>query len=145
MKNEFLRHTLATIKYRFEQSLATRNENFGEFTLGSGSRTPAEIINHMHHVLYSTRIYIEQGFNGEQPKPLDFEHEIERFNNELFKIDAILDVNELPVDYSKKLLQGPLSDILTHIGQISMMQRLHGNPIGGEDFSVASIQTGMKK
>jgi hypothetical protein len=52
-------------------------------------------------------------------------------------------VNELTVNYSKRLLQGPFSDILTHIGQVSMLQRLNGKPIDGEDFSAASIKTGI--
>ena len=145
MKNEFLRHTIATIKYRFNKSIGDRNENFGEFNLGKGSRNPTEIINHMYHVLCSTRIFIEEGrFNFEQVKKLILSQEIDRFNTELIDIDKSLDVKELPINFSKKLLQGPFSDILTHIGQISMMQRLCDNPISAEDFSAAPIKTGMK-
>ena len=144
MKNEFLRHTLATIKYRFDKSVKDSKENFGEFNLGKGSRSPTEIINHMHHVLNSTRIYLkEERVSTEQPEKLTLSQEIKRFNRELINIDEAFDVNELPVNYSKRLLQGPFSDILTHIGQISMMQRLNDKPIDGEDFSAASIKTGM--
>ena len=46
--------------------------------------------------------------------------------------------------YSKILLQGPLSDILTHIGQISMLSRLNNNPIEWEDFSSSPIRTKKK-
>ncbi len=60
MKNELLRHTLSTIKYRFEKSVANSNENFGEFDLGKESRNPTEIIHHMHHVLYSTRVFLKE-------------------------------------------------------------------------------------
>ena len=144
MKNEFLQHIISTIKYRFEKSVANSKENFGEFSLGKNSRTPIEIINHMYHVLSSTRIFLEEErFNTEQPEMLELIQEIERFNRELIKVSNALDVNELPVNYAKKLLQGPLSDILTHVGQVSMMQRLNGKPIVGEDFSAASIKTGV--
>ena len=144
MKNEFLRHTIATIKYRFDKSVKDSKENFGEFNLGKGSRSPIEIINHMYYVLNSTRIYLEEErFNNELPEKLTQSQEIERFNRELIDIDKALGVDELPVNYSKRLLQGPFSDILTHIGQISMMQRLNDKPIDGEDFSAASIKTGM--
>ncbi len=143
MKNEFLRHTIATIKYRFDKSVKDSKENFGEFNLGKGSRSPIEIINHMYYVLNSTRIYLEEErFNNELPENLTQSQEIERFNRELIDIDKALGVNELPVNYSKRLLQGPFSDILTHIGQISMMQRLNDRPINAEDFSAASIETG---
>ena len=144
MKNELLRHIISTIKYRFEKSVTDRKENFGEFTLGRGSRSPIELINHMYRVLYSTRIFLEEErFCTEKTETLELLEEIERFNHELINIDKALDSNELPVNYSKRLLQGPFSDILTHIGQISMMQRLNGKPINGEDFSAASIKTGI--
>ena len=140
MKNAFLQHTLLTIKYRFDKSIARSKEGFGEFTLGKGSRTPIEIINHMHQVLYFTRELLEdQRTDPEESKNLDLVGEIERFNNELIEIGRLLDSNELHSNFSKKVLQGPFSDILTHIGQISMLQRLHGNPIEGEDFSAATI------
>ncbi len=146
MKNEFLRHIIATIKYRFDKSIKDSKENFGEFNLGKGSRSPIEIINHMFYVLSSTRIYLEEDrFYNELPDKLTLSQEIERFNLELIDIDKALGVNELPVNYSKRLLQGPFSDILTHIGQISMMQRLNDKPIDGEDFSAAYIKTGMNK
>jgi len=67
--------------------------------------------------------------------------EIERFKMELKEIDKTLDSTELGIDYSKRLLQGPLSDILTHIGQISMLQRLNDKPIEAEDFSSAEINS----
>jgi len=144
MKNELLRHTISTIKYRFAKSVIDSTEKFGEFNLGKGSRNPIEIINHMYHVLYSTRIFLEEErFNTEQPEKLTLAKEIERFNRELITTDKSLDINELPVNYSKRLLQGPFSDILTHIGQISMMQRLNGRPINAEDFSSATIETGI--
>jgi len=144
MKNEFLRHIIATIKYRFDKSVVDSKENFGEFDLGKGSRTPVEIINHMYHVLYSTRIFLEEKrFNDKQSEKLSLQKEIKRFNSELINVDRALDVNELPINYSKRLLQGPFSDILTHIGQISMMQRLNDKSIDAEDFSAASIETGM--
>jgi len=98
----------------------------------------------MYHVLNSTRIFMEEErFKNEQPEKLTLSQEIERFNRELIKTDDTLDVNELPMNYSKRLLQGPFSDILTHIGQIAMMQRLNDRPIDWEDFSTAAIKTGM--
>ncbi len=71
MKNEFLRHIIATIKYRFDKSVKDSKENFGKFNLGKGCRNPIEIINHMYNVLNSTRIYVEEErFNNELPEKL---------------------------------------------------------------------------
>ncbi|MGP1311157.1 MAG: hypothetical protein ACTS27_13255, partial [Phycisphaerales bacterium] len=55
----------------------------------------------------------------------------------------ILNKNELDINYAKRLVQGPFSDILTHIGQLAMLQRLLDNPIPWEDFSNSKIQTGI--
>lgn len=145
MNNEYLRHTVATIKYRFEKSVKNSNPNFGDFNLGNGSRSPSEIINHMYHVLSSITSFLEKGeTKAKQPEQLILQEEIQRFNHELSNVDVAMGEKEIEIASGKKLLQGPLSDILTHIGQISMLQRLYNNPIPGEDFSSASIETGTE-
>jgi len=144
MKNELLRHVIATIKYRFEKSVNDSLKAFGSFSAGQGSRSAKEIIHHMYDVLYSTRYFIEnEELPTEQPHGLTFTREIERFRLELETLDQVLASEELPLSYAKRLIQGPFSDLLTHLGQIAMLQRLYGNPIDGEDFSKASIKTGL--
>ncbi len=141
MKNEYLRHTLATIDYRFQKSVKYRDNHFGDFSLGKKSRSTNEIINHMYFVLSSTTIFIqEERIQKEEPQRLNLELEIDRFNVEIRNLDKLLAKSELDMNYAKRLLQGPLSDVLTHIGQISMLSRLNNNPIEKEDFSSSSIQ-----
>jgi len=142
VKNEYLRHTLSTINYRFQKSVKYRNADFGDFSLGKGSRSPKEIINHMYFVLRSTILYIEEEkIQTVEPDKLNLELEIDRFSLEIQNLDKVLTENELDINYSKRLLQGPLSDVLTHIGQISMLSRINNNPIEWEDFSSSKIQT----
>ncbi|MEO1418052.1 MAG: hypothetical protein AAFW00_22400 [Bacteroidota bacterium] len=144
MKNELLRHIISTIKYRFEKSINGSHQAFSDFSLGKGSRSPKEIIYHMNDVIYSTRIFIEEEFlPQEKLMSLSFDNEIERFKTELSRVDQLLDHKELDINYSKRLFQGPFSDILTHIGQIAMLQRLADNPIEREDFSGSEIKTGI--
>lgn len=142
--NEYLRHTLSTIAYRFQKSVHNTSDTFGDFSAGKSVRTPIEIINHMYRVLCWTRTFIqEERFGKTVPEKLDLHGEIKRFNGELKSLDDVLTRQELGIDYAKRLLQGPLSDILTHVGQLSMLCRLDDHPIEGEDFSSASIQTGV--
>jgi len=142
VKNEYLRHTLSTINYRFQKSVKYRNADFGDFSLGKGSRSPKEIINHMYFVLRSTTLYIEEEkIQTVEPDKLNLELEIDRFSLEIQNLDKVLTENELDINYSKRLLQGPLSDVLTHIGQMSMLSRINNNPIEWEDFSSSKIQT----
>ena len=144
MENEFLRHTLSTIAYRFRKAVGNAETEFGNFSAGRESRTPIEIINHMYYVLRATRLFIdEEKYNQVQPEELDLKLEMNRFNAELKNLDNVIVNKELEINYTKRLIQGPLSDILTHIGQISMLSRLNGNPIMEEDFSSAPITTGI--
>ena len=86
MTNEYLRHTLATIDYRFQKSVKYRNTDFGNYSLGKESRSPKEIINHMYFVLSSTVVYIrEERTQKEEPNILNLDLEIDRFNLEIKK------------------------------------------------------------
>ncbi len=100
----------------------------------------------MHDVLNWTRAVIErETFERSTFKALPFLEEVDRFRAELVLIDQALSIQELDVNFTKKLIQGPLSDVLTHIGQIAMLQRIHGTPIEGEDFSRSDIRTGFNE
>jgi len=39
----------------------------------------------------------------------------------------------------EKLVQGPIGDALTHVGQIVMLRRMSGNPIRSEGYLTAKI------
>jgi len=42
----------------------------------------------------------------------------------------------------ERLLQGPIADALTHVGQLAMLRHLHGSPIRGENYFKADIAVG---
>ena len=143
MTNELLRHTLSTIGYRFQKAVNNSNENFGDFKIGKETRTPNEIVNHMFDLLSKTKIFVSEGrFDNAVPTKLDFNSEVERFHLKLGNLDNAFSSNELDINYSKRLLQGPLLDIMCHVGQIAMLSGLNGNRIQAEEYSSANIQTG---
>jgi hypothetical protein len=41
---------------------------------------------------------------------------------------------------AERLLQGPLSDAMTHAGQLTMLRRLAGNPVPRANFIMVQIQ-----
>ena len=146
MKNEYLRHILATIKYRLKKSLMYSDSKFEKFSLGKGSRNPIEILIHMNDVL-NWAIKKTDHSNKAMPIPTSSngEEALTVFLKRLDFFDDMLAEKELDSEFTKKLLQGPLADILTHIGQIAMLSRINNNPIEGEDFSKAQIKTGIKE
>jgi hypothetical protein len=40
------------------------------------------------------------------------------------------------------MMQGPIADALTHVGQIVMLRRLAGKPIHAESYFTAEIKAG---
>lgn len=71
MKNEYLRHTLATINYRFQKAVKDLENDIGDFKAGKGSRSPVQIINHMFCVLNATGIFlIEERIEKKIPEKL---------------------------------------------------------------------------
>lgn len=142
--NHFLRHTLATIAYRFQNATHNTSDDFGDFSPGQDTRTVSEVINHMYQLLRSSGMLIKEGsFNSNPSEKLTYQPEIERFSEELVNFDKILIEEELDMPTAYRLLQGPLSDILTHIGQIAMMRRLVGDPVNRGGYSSAPIAIGQ--
>lgn len=134
---------MATIAYRFQKAVSNSTSDFESFHLGHGTRTTVEITRHIYELLRASVEMLEFGrFKTTHSKILILPLEIERVNAELTKLDRILEEKNPGEDVSKRLLQGPLADILTHIGQISMMSRLNGHAIEGGSYASAPIEIG---
>jgi len=75
-------------------------------------------------------------------KPRSWGDDVSRFHNALAAFDGYL-ASDLPLRApAEKLLQGPIADALTHIGQIAMIRRLAGVPVKGENYFAAEITVG---
>jgi hypothetical protein len=65
-----------------------------------------------------------------------------RFFAALTDLDAYLASGSTLGGPPEKIFQGPIADALTHIGQISMLRRLAGSPVRGENYLRAAIAAG---
>ena len=75
-------------------------------------------------------------------EPLPWNQEVERFFGTLKAFDDYLASDE-PLHVSlEKLLQGPVADALTHVGQLAMLRRVAGAPIRAENYAMAEIVVG---
>ena len=140
--NQLLRHTVATVAYRGERALDGASPEFAAFRLDATSRTPAEILAHMGD-LFDWALSIAEGRETwHDSKPLPWDREVARFFAALAALDARLADAAPPEAPAERLFQGPIADALTHIGQLAMLRRLAGCRIRGENFFVATIETG---
>lgn len=138
----FLRHTLATVAYRAAKAESFAPPGFGEFQLGKAARKPVEIIAHMAD-LFDWALRMAQGSSEwVQSKPQAWRKEVARFHASLLAFDQYL-ASDAPLNASaEELFQGPISDALTHIGQLAVLRRQAGVPVRSEVYAKANIATG---
>lgn len=135
----FLRHYLGSIAYHAQKAIRDAPAGYWEFAAGNRVRTPESILRHMTSVLGYARTFFLGGIYRPAPLPT-IEEEIDRFHEMLHEISRLLE-SGAPLHRMDELqmLQGPLSDVMTHIGQLSLLRRLHGSPVPPENFIYADI------
>jgi hypothetical protein len=138
----FLRHTLATIAYRAAKVERDAPPGFADFDLGKGARTPVQILAHMGD-LFDWALRMARGSSEwVQSKPQAWRKEVQRFHASLLEFDRYL-ASDAPLQTSaEELFQGPISDVLTHIGQIAIMRRQDLAPVRSEVYAKADIAPG---
>ena len=142
-RTDLIRHFLSTLAYRFYTATGNLPTSFGTFDAGAGVRTPNEIIRHLTHLMIFTQRRFVPDINVDEPPALPFEEEVDRFYRMLHLVDQhFVNTREEHPHMLKRLLQGPLSDAMTHIGQLAMLARLFGHPIPAQSFSAAAIESG---
>ncbi|MCL6444478.1 hypothetical protein [Alicyclobacillus acidocaldarius] len=143
MDTRCVRHLLATIGYRTAKVIKEVPEHYPAFEAGQGIRTPVEILHHMGDVLL---IAYRDFYGGEREDTsiLSWEQEVDRFFDILESLDQAITHGVEPKKRSwEQLLQGPLADVLTHIGQLATLRRLAGDPVSPESYLRAQIQVGQ--
>jgi hypothetical protein len=138
----FLRHTVATVAYRGGKALEGAPPAFSAFRAQPGTRTPGEILAHISD-LFDWALHLCRGEHvWRDSVPSAWESDVDRFFRALQGFDELLASPEPLGSPAERLLQGPLADALTHIGQINLLRRMAGNPIKGENYFKAEIVTG---
>lgn len=135
-----LRHFMGALAYRTQKAMRGAPDDFGAFRAGDQVRTPAELVRHMTSVLGYARTYFVGGRYWPEPLP-SLDDEVTRFHEVLEDLGRYVDA-DAPFPESmteERLLQGPLSDAMTHAGQLAMLRRLAGMPVPPENFIVAEI------
>jgi len=142
LKRELLRHTVATLAYRGAKAVRGAPDSFAAFKASETTRTPAQILAHIGD-LFDWALSIAQGKEAwNNSEPLEWNKEIERFHSAVTEFDNYLASDAELSDTCDRLFQGPVADALTHVGQLTMLRRIAGAPIKGENYSRAKIEAG---
>ncbi|HJQ54077.1 MAG TPA: hypothetical protein VJ825_09555 [Gemmatimonadaceae bacterium] len=138
----FVRHMLATIAYRAAKVERDAPSGFADFSLGKGSRTAVELLAHMGDLLDWALRMAQGGSEWTPQKPRSWRKEVERFHASLLELDRYL-ASDAPLGTTvEELFQGPISDVLTHIGQLAMLRRQDLSPVRSEVYVKADIASG---
>ena len=134
-----LQHFLAALAYRTQKALRGAPASFGEFDICSNTRTPHELVWHMTGLMGYARTMLRGG-TFEPPRLATFGDEIARFHDTVQALWSDFGDPSLTAQISdEQFLQGPLSDAMTHAGQLAMLRRLHGSPVPSENFIFADV------
>lgn len=136
----WLQHATRALAYRFEKATGNTGENFGDFRIGTHTRTPAAITNHLSDLALKAKALVRgEPCLEQEPPPLCFLEEKARFLRCLNELQVVLCAAVIELEDGKKLLQGPVLDMATHIGQLALLRGLYGEPVPKEDYYNAPI------
>lgn len=144
LKRELLRHLVAVLTFRARLALADAPENFAGFKIDETIRTPAEILAHIGDLLEGS-LYLMKGemvYLNSAPLP-SWKEETERFFAAAREFDGFLASDAPLAQPVEKIIQAPIADALTHVGQIVMLRRAAGSPIQAANYFAAEIVAGQ--
>ncbi|MGA7991455.1 MAG: hypothetical protein WCC53_08505 [Thermoanaerobaculia bacterium] len=134
-----LQHFLAALAYRTQKALRSAPPSFPDFRAGTNVRTPHELLWHMTGVVGYARTMLRGG-DFAPPWLEAFSDEVARFHATLEALrDDLGDAALTSRISDEQFLQGPLSDAMTHAGQLAILRRLAGHPVPSENFIFARV------
>jgi hypothetical protein len=137
-----LRHAVATLAYRGGKTIRGAPDGFAEFRAGEKTRTPGEIVAHLGD-LFDWALSMAKGRQEwHDSKPLAWDAGAKRFFGSLQAFDDYLASDAALGISAEQLMQGPVADALTHVGQIAILRRIQGSPIRAENYCKAEIVAG---
>jgi hypothetical protein len=138
-----VRHLVATLAYRAAKVMRGVPVEFATRTFTDASRRPVDIVAHLGDLMAwaITLVHGESVWKAEGRD--DWSLEMRRFFDGLAALDRELEANvSLRPDSIEKLIQGPLADALTHVGQLALLRGMAGVPVRPESYARAEIVIG---
>ncbi|MDQ3798059.1 MAG: hypothetical protein M3384_01290 [Acidobacteriota bacterium] len=139
LKRELLRHLVAALTFRARIAISGAPESFAAFRIEETVRTPAEILAHIGDLLEGSLYLMKGELVYLNSAPLVWKEEVRRFFAAAKNFDAFLASDAQMNQPVEKIVQGPIADALTHVGQIVMLRRVAGAPVQEESYFTAEI------
>jgi hypothetical protein len=136
-----VRHLAATLAYRASKVLQDPPAGFGATAFGASTRRPVQIVAHLADLMAWAVTLARGEYVWHAGGSDDWDAEVERFFAKLEALDHELAAAAFDGALDT-LIQGPLADALTHVGQLAMLRGIAGHPIRPESYARAEIVVG---
>ncbi len=137
-----VRHLAATLAYRAAKVLRDLPPDFATFSAGPTARRPVQIVAHMADLM-TWGVSIAHGQSVWKAEGSDdWNAEVARFFAGLEALDRGLVSNGPFAGTIEQMIQGPLADALTHVGQLAMLRGMAGARVKPESYARADIVAG---
>jgi len=137
-----LRQLAATLAYRAAKVLRDVPPGFGETTIGPATRRPVQIVAHMADLMAWGVSMAQGGREWKAGGSDEWDCEVARFFDGLAALDVALAAEGPFAGKIDKIIQGPLTDALTHVGQLALLRGISGAPVRPESYARATIVVG---
>ena len=142
MSRTILRVLAATLAYRAAKVLRDAPPEFAHASFGESTRHPVQIVAHMADLMAWGVSMAAGGKEWKAEGGDEWATEVNRFFSGLAALDAAIAADGAFAGSIDKLIQGPLADALTHVGQLSMLRGMAGAPVRPESYARATIVAG---
>ena len=139
VKRELLRHLVAALAFRAKIAVRGAPEEFPGFKIDETVRTPAQILAHLGDLLEGSLYLMKGELVYLNTAPGVWKDDLKRFFRAAQAFDAFLASDAALRQPIEKIIQGPISDALTHVGQIVLLRRAAGSPVQSEAYFAAEI------
>ena len=138
-----LRHLIATIAFRATVAVRGFPAEAASSAPSEGARTPLELLSHLADLMQWSALLVRAEGRARRAVDASWGAAEARLYVGLADLDAALITGIAPAADVDALLQGPLADALTHVGQLLLMRRLAGAPAEGQRYMRAPITAGV--
>lgn len=146
-ERETIRHFLATLNFRLRGAVRGAPPSYYSYMPPGDGWSAVEVLHHINDLLrFVVRAFDKGSMVPVSPREPDAE--LATFAKLLKLVDGHLKKSELKGDVQGReltllvLLQGPLADAMTHVGQLAQLRRQAGAPIEYQNFMLAEIKAG---
>jgi len=140
---DLLRHLVATLAYRAAKVLRDAPPDFATAAVGhETTRRPVQIVAHLADLMAWANTFVQGEVRWTAAGSEDWNVEVQRFFSGLATLDRELANDSTSLGSAEQIVQGPLADALTHVGQLALLRGMAGAPVRPESYAQARIVAG---